>query len=65
MTSQGLDTLEQMINTHGLKAVLSAIGELCIARAGLSRLTYNDQTLAKQWARTGASLLVRAARVTV
>ena len=65
MNSQELDTLERMVDVHGLKAVLSALGEICLDKAEHIMRSYDDQPLAKQWARTGASLLTRADKITV
>jgi hypothetical protein len=47
------EQLEALIDTHGLDTVLSAIREICYAKANHIAVEWQDVGLAKQWLAKG------------
>lgn len=47
------DTLEQLIDTHGLDRVLTALEKVCGEKAEHLRTNWQDHAAAKEWERQG------------
>jgi hypothetical protein len=58
-----LDTLERLVDEHGLRAVLEALAEVCGGKAEHVLANWQDKALAKAWDRAGSTLERAAARV--
>lgn len=50
--------LEQLIDKHGLTAIIDLICQICYEKADHIRLNYKDEPLAKLWEDSGHSLSI-------
>ena len=54
--NQDKDTLEKMIDTHGLPSVLEMLGDICHEKAEHIRTNWQDAALANTWRARGADM---------
>lgn len=59
------EKLEEMIDRHGLKAVLNALGSVCHDKADHVQSNWQDRGLASAWQRAGKACDKLAASKTV
>jgi hypothetical protein len=50
------DTLEQLVDQHGLDAVLRALADVCSDKANHIRSNWQDETTAKRWQRAAETI---------
>jgi hypothetical protein len=51
-----LDTLEALIDTHGLAAIVNSIADICHGKADHLRTNWQDAVAAKSWERDATKL---------
>ena len=56
VTQHALDSLETLIDRHGMTRVLQALAEICELKADHLRANWQDETLAKQWSTVADAL---------
>jgi histidinol-phosphate/aromatic aminotransferase/cobyric acid decarboxylase-like protein len=59
-----LDTIEEMIDKHGLSYVVDLVAEVCIAKADHVRETWQDRVLERTWNRNAEKLLNVSVKLT-
>ena len=65
LTELEASRLEQMMNSHGLRAVMEALGEMAAEKAEQVRSERQDQELAEGWDTASDSLFQLAVTLTV
>jgi hypothetical protein len=56
------ETLEQLIDLHGVGSVLSLIGDICTEKAEHLRESWNEEYTAKSWDATARRMARAAAK---
>lgn len=51
-----IESLEAMVDRHGLAPVVELLAEICFAKAEHTAVTWQDTTTAKVWERDGSTL---------
>jgi hypothetical protein len=66
MTPPGLQViLEQLVDGHGLKAVLEALAETCQLKAAHVAEAWQDPTLTRRWEQAGKAVDTCSARTPI
>ena len=56
VTRDSRDTLESMIDEHGIGPVIGCLAKLCGEKAEHVRVNWQDESLAKAWENAGCAL---------
>lgn len=65
LNKQELETLEHMLDGTNLAVMLEALSDICYGKSQHIEEAWQDQPLAKAWARDAAKLATAASKVTV